>query len=172
MAEKFKSGAEGWSEIVSLDSMYDELDSLLSLYERFSQIIDAHLNDFFSSNLWERTSEQRCLLTSQLSYKCEATTADNRDHLKLPSCCSSRDQESLHCRYCLKEERKLDDEIKADPAASTNANKFLTQKKEHEVLVLSDVINKISKDTQCKKVIKSLLCILNSLPEGNRPIMF
>lgn len=154
MAESFKPIITESKKMLSLDYSRKELEALASSYQTFYRLINSHLNDFFSCNLSESISEETLLLKSQLE---SATTTNgyDRSNMTLPTCCFTCDKTFSCCCYCIhntKTSDKNDKDFSSD-GKSKNVNKFLTEKKEHEVITLSEVITKIALDTKSHKVI-------------------
>lgn len=51
---------------LSCNDSVEDLKQMVLLCRKFSSIIDAHLNDFITENLWQKTTEQRELLATML----------------------------------------------------------------------------------------------------------
>lgn len=130
-----------------------DLDELVGIVARFSMIIKCHLNEFFTSNIWERTSVERQELLQFL------TENDGENKKKFWRCCYfySFDGKRQCHRFCKQqqEQRPVDQSRDAqDKNKEKKMNSFLSLKKEHEVLCLSNILKDIADETNCRKVSK------------------
>lgn len=124
-----------------------DLDELVGIVARFSVIIKCHLNEFFTSNIWEKTSVERQELIQFL------TENDGENKKKFWRCCyfySSDGKRQCH-RFCKQQQRTVEQSCDSQNK-NKKMNSFLSLKKEHEVLCLSKLLKDIADETNCHKV--------------------
>lgn len=129
-----------------------DLDELVGIVARFSVIIKCHLNEFFISNIWEKTTVERDELHQFL------TEDDGENKKKFWRCCYSYSSDGKqHChRFCKQQQRRRrTGNQSCDPQVENKKkkmNSFLSLKKEHEVLCLSSLLKDVADETNCQKV--------------------
>ena len=131
--------------LAPLEKLKADLDELVGVVTRFSTLIQSHLNEFFTSDIWQKTLTERQDLLRFLADK------DGEHKKKFSRCCYfyssvSRSSDESHHRFC--KQRVVD---KPRPHTKKK-NSFLSLKKEHEVLRLSSLLKDIDDETNCRKV--------------------
>jgi len=151
--------ADTKTHVLEDDHILFHLHQLVATFKEFNCLITCHMNDFITSDTLENTKDERLTLEESLKNKthmlsfshfnnvdgggCFLLHQDNNDDNSCCKCFSYQTNNS--CCYCsyLKTERREE---------KKKINSFLSPKKEHEILHLSDFLKGFSQDLEISKV--------------------
>ena len=147
--------------------LFSEIEKLLSFLHEYAFLIQSHMNDFIVRDFWNDdvtknvvTSEKEFIVSSE-----EISKLGCCFHVyKSEECC-------VECTYKEKETCTTTD-IKTTKTQllqmdgviqGNNKNSFLSEKKQHEVVLASSSVNAMSRILNCSKVLFIILNTITSL---------